>query len=78
LAAGEIDIDWPGGETAAALRRRVEAAWHALAERGEPIVVVSHAGPIRIALAVADGVDPRSVDLPAAGAILRWRPPGPA
>ena len=34
LAAGEAEIDWPGGETAAALRERVAAAWAAvLADR---------------------------------------------
>ena len=35
LAAGDTDIDWPGGETAAALDDRVREAWAALlADRG--------------------------------------------
>ena len=27
LAQGEVDIDWPGGESAASLAARVESAW---------------------------------------------------
>ena len=55
LAAGEAEIDWPGGETAAALR---DAGRRGLDRRSSPpdrpTVVVSHAGPIRIALGARD------------------------
>jgi len=53
LARGVTDIDWPGGETAAELGSRVEAAWSALVGRARPSLVVAHAGPIRHALALA-------------------------
>jgi broad specificity phosphatase PhoE len=46
LARGETSIDWPGGETAAALAARVEAAWLDLIDRAVPVLVVSHAGPL--------------------------------
>ena len=63
LARGVTDIDWPGGETAADLGSRVEAAWSALVGRGRSALVVSHAGPLRHALAVAGGVPTSAVDL---------------
>jgi len=55
LLADAVDIDWPGGETAAALRIRIAAAWAAVVETGRPTVVVSHAGSIRMAAAIATG-----------------------
>jgi broad specificity phosphatase PhoE len=55
LLAEAVDIDWPGGETAVALRRRIEDAWAAVIETGRPTVVVSHAGSIRMATAIASG-----------------------
>ena len=54
LAGGVTEIDWPGGETAAQLATRVEAAWAELVARARPTVVVSHGGPIRHAI----GFDP--------------------
>jgi broad specificity phosphatase PhoE len=63
LARGVTDIDWPGGETAAELGSRVEAAWSALLGRGRPALVVSHAGPLRHALALARSLPTSSVDL---------------
>lgn len=67
LAAGEVDIDWPGGGSAAALRTRVAAALadaRALANgTASTVVVVAHAGPIRLAIALEEGRDPRSVPL---------------
>ena len=80
LAAGEVVIDWPEGESAAALLARVAAALaeaRAIAEAtGSTLVVVAHAGPIRVATALAEGHDPRTVPLPATGAWhrLRWEP----
>jgi ribonuclease H / adenosylcobalamin/alpha-ribazole phosphatase len=53
LLAEAVEIDWPGGETAAALRRRIADAWAAVIETGRPTVVVSHAGSIRVATAIA-------------------------
>lgn len=53
LARGVTDVDWPGGETAAELGSRVAAAWTALVARGRPALVVSHAGAIRYAVALA-------------------------
>lgn len=53
LAAGGHAIDWPGGETNSSLVRRVAAAWDALVERGRPAVVVTHAGPLMHAHAIA-------------------------
>jgi broad specificity phosphatase PhoE len=55
LAAGDIDIDWPAGETAAALGVRVTGAWAAILETGRPTLVVSHAGPLRVAMALGTG-----------------------
>jgi broad specificity phosphatase PhoE len=34
LLADAVDIDWPRGETAAALRRRIAGAWAAVIETG--------------------------------------------
>jgi probable phosphoglycerate mutase len=73
LAAGETAIDWPGGETDAAFTARVAAAWSDLLAAGRPTVVVSHAGPIRLALALAAGVPPATVSFPAPGE-ARWWP----
>lgn len=75
LAAGDPSIDWPGGETAAALEARVMAAledvdrWLAA---GLSVVVVSHGGPTRLAM-VADAGDPTNgAELAPAGArVLR-------
>ena len=57
LAAAILDgttaIDWPGGETAAALTARLASAWHELADAGRPAVVVTHGGPILYALRLA-------------------------
>jgi broad specificity phosphatase PhoE len=51
LAAGASEVDWPDGETAEAVRRRVGAAWQRLAERDRPVVAVCHGGVIRAVLA---------------------------
>jgi broad specificity phosphatase PhoE len=62
LAAGDPAVDWPAGEMAAALGRRVSAAWaDVVAEPAETVIVVSHAGPLRLAVAAAEGRDPREV-----------------
>jgi probable phosphoglycerate mutase len=50
---GTTAIDWPGGETAAALTARVASALDELADAGRPAVVVTHGGPILYALRLA-------------------------
>ena len=64
LAGGAVDIDWPAGETAAALHARVAAAWWEIVAADRPTVVVSHGGPIRIAVALATGRATVEVPLP--------------
>ena len=71
LADGDTAIDWPGGETAGALAERVSAAWRDVVAHADGIVVVSHAGPLRVAIALATGREPGTVDLPAPGDIVR-------
>ncbi|MGK2852315.1 MAG: histidine phosphatase family protein [Candidatus Limnocylindrales bacterium] len=80
IVDGEVAIDWPGGESAAALLTRVAAALadaRAFAEStASTVVVVAHAGPIRSATALAEGRESRSVALLATAACtrLRWEP----
>jgi ribonuclease H / adenosylcobalamin/alpha-ribazole phosphatase len=63
LVAGERELDWPGGETAAALRERAARAWARLLARpvtAGHLVVVSHGGLLRqvLRLALPDGPEP--------------------
>jgi broad specificity phosphatase PhoE len=67
LASGTAAVDWPDGEAAVDFAARVEAAWRELARDGRPVVVISHAGPIRLAVGLADGVAPGDVALLAPG-----------
>jgi broad specificity phosphatase PhoE len=69
LAQGAVAIDWPGGESAASLAARVEAAWTDLNERVTPTLVVSHAGPLRIAIALATGRPVADVTAPEPGSV---------
>ncbi len=71
LADGVTEIDWPGGDTAAELAKRVEAAWTDLVARARPAVVVSHAGPIRHAIGFARSMAPADIGLPDPGAVVR-------
>ena len=71
LAAGEMAIDWPDGETAARLLDRVTAAWRALVEADRDTVLVSHAGPIRIAIGLAGRGSGRDWVPLAPGAVVR-------
>jgi broad specificity phosphatase PhoE len=75
LADGATDIDWPDGERCADLTARVSAAWRELIDAGEEVVVVSHAGPIRIAIGLATERPAGTVDLPAPGAVIRLPTP---
>ncbi len=88
LLRGDRTIDWPGGERWRELRSRVTAAWRDLL--GEPFdvgIVVSHGGPIAVALeralgtarlAAAAHVEPGEVLELTVGApchlARRWRP----
>jgi broad specificity phosphatase PhoE len=56
LARGDVDIDWPNGESAASLADRVESALRDVRHGSSPTIVVSHAGPLRIAIARATNV----------------------
>jgi ribonuclease H / adenosylcobalamin/alpha-ribazole phosphatase len=78
LARGDTAIDWPGGETAAEFGARIEAAWTSLLERDQPAVVVSHAGALRHAIALARALPPDRVDFPDLGTAVRCRVPGRA
>ncbi|HET9344523.1 MAG TPA: histidine phosphatase family protein [Candidatus Limnocylindrales bacterium] len=53
LASGPVDIGWPGGDAAGALTARVGAAWSDMSSNPRPAIVVSHGGPIRLALRLA-------------------------
>jgi len=72
LAAAEAEIDWPGGETAAALDARVEAAWDAVVTARRPTIVVSHAGSIRVAASRATGRPTAEIAFPAPGEALHF------
>jgi probable phosphoglycerate mutase len=73
LVAGAFAIDWPGGEPAAALAARVVAALRDVVDGPTPAVVVSHGGPLRIAIGIATGRDPADVVAPDPG--TAWRMP---
>jgi broad specificity phosphatase PhoE len=68
---GTTEIDWPGGETAAALTARVASAWHELADAGRPVVVVTHGGPILCALRLARNGVAGLPDVPAPATEVR-------
>jgi ribonuclease H / adenosylcobalamin/alpha-ribazole phosphatase len=57
LATGRL-VDWPEGEPAADLERRVRAGWTDLVDRAEPVIVVSHGGPLRVIAAPRPAPDP--------------------
>jgi probable phosphoglycerate mutase len=71
LASGVTDIDWPGGESALDMGARIAAAWTALSARGRPAVVVSHAGAIRHAVALARSIPTDAVGVLEPASFLR-------
>jgi glucosyl-3-phosphoglycerate phosphatase len=71
LANGDAAIDWPGGESADALAERVSAAWRDLLQGTLPTIVVSHAGPLRVAAALATDAPTEDVPFLEPGAFLR-------
>ena len=54
LARGDLEIDWPGGETHSSLAARDADAWADLVAVGRPAVVVTHAGPFMHARALGE------------------------
>jgi len=78
ILSGPTTIDWPGGETAAALAARVASAWAELLAAGRPAVVVTHAGPILHALGLArNGVAASFDEVPPPGREIRVIVPAP-
>lgn len=79
LASGTTAVDWPGGETAAELEARIGAAWASILEQARPAVVVSHAGPLRHAVALARALPVGAVEWlePATAVRVEGRPEGP-
>jgi broad specificity phosphatase PhoE len=71
LAHGALAIDWPGGETHASLVDRVAAALADLIVDGRSVVVVTHAGPLMHAVAMAEHRAPTTDDLVAPAATRR-------
>lgn len=71
LADGESEIDWPEGESSDALASRVGAAWRDLLTTGQDTLVVSHAGPLRLAIGLARGAPPRTIAFPEPGSVIR-------
>ena len=77
VVATPSTVTFPGGESLAAMSQRMWATLLDLAERhrGERVVVVSHADPIRAALAMAQGVPldlfGRTVVAPASISVVR-------
>lgn len=65
LVAGDLEIDWPGGETWSGFRERIAAALQAVLARGVPVLVVGHGIAIRVALAMLLGHPVRRKELPA-------------
>jgi broad specificity phosphatase PhoE len=75
LSRGDVAIDWPGGETAASLGDRVTAAWRHVLELGVPAILVSHAGPLRHAIALATTAPLERVAIPGPGVVIRLADP---
>jgi probable phosphoglycerate mutase len=67
LLGGRTDVDWPGGESCAAVDARARAAWRRIVAIGAPAVVVGHGGLFRRLVPEATGD-------PGAAAGLRFEP----
>jgi alpha-ribazole phosphatase len=53
-AADLLGFAAPGGETGAALVARVTAFWHSLADQPRSHVVITHGGPLKVLIALAN------------------------
>ena len=71
LGRGDFNVDWPGGEAASSLAERVRSALRELDDTPSPTIVVSHAGPLRIAIALATDVPIAQVPFLEPGGVLR-------
>ena len=76
ILAGSISVDWPGGERAMALEARVRAAWEDLTGRRRDALVVTHAGPLLHAIALAQGIAPDIASIPSPGSAMRFEVSG--
>lgn len=76
LLAGEPDVAWPDGDVAGALSARVGTAIAELADDPGPTIVVSHGGPIRVAVALATGGSASLGILPPGGIVRLVRTGG--
>ena len=85
LLAGRTDVDWPGGERHRDLAARVQSAWSdltATAPGARHTIVVSHGGPLRVAVGLATGEPAAAFPALLPGSIARfvrsasgvWRP----
>ena len=73
LATGPVDVSWPGGDPAGALTERMRAALADLGIRHETTVVVSHGGPIRLAVRLAGELSTSDPGVVSAGQVVRLR-----
>lgn len=73
IVGGAGGVDWPGGETHASLADRVATAWRTLVDGARGIVVVTHAGPLMHARALAEGRPIRATDLVPPAAAIRFQ-----
>jgi broad specificity phosphatase PhoE len=72
LAAGPVDVGWPGGDAAGTLTARVRAAWSEIASQARSTVVVSHGGPIRLAARLSQGGSVGDPPLISPGGVIRF------
>lgn len=70
LLAWDPAVDWPGGEPHASLADRIGTAMGDIARAGGTWIVVSHGGPIRLAVALATGMGSGRVPIPAPSGIV--------
>jgi alpha-ribazole phosphatase len=62
----------PRGEPLNALQARVLSAWHDIASRGRPALLISHGGPLRMILSHLSGRPPErllDIDVPLASLV---------
>jgi broad specificity phosphatase PhoE len=72
LVAGDVEIDWPGGEAAATLAARIAGAWTDLVQGpAGTIVVVTHGGPIRVAVSLGTRKPAAALAVPPPGGTVR-------
>jgi probable phosphoglycerate mutase len=64
LLLPDAAVDWPGGEAHASLAGRVAAALDDIVRSGGTWIVVTHGGPLRLAVVLAAGVGLDRVAIP--------------